>query len=75
MSYLKKILHINQTKKQRNQEIIEVQKQQDLLDQAIEKAKRTSGIDYRKILTGDEKEVQRLRMKQHQERMNLYNDK
>lgn len=69
------ILSFNQHKKIRNQKVIKGHKQQDLLKQAIEKGKRTSGIDYYKVITGDETERQRLRMKQHQERMNIYNDK
>ena len=55
-----------------NRDVIKNQKKQDLLKQAFDKAEKTSGIDYYKVLSNDEKEVQRLRMRQHQERMNLY---
>lgn len=42
-------------------------KKKSLLDQAFEELKRETGIDHRKVITGDEKERQRLKMKQYQE--------
>lgn len=48
------------------------QRRQDLLDQALSKAKSYNGIDYLKVLNCDEKENQRLTMRQHQDKMSLF---
>lgn len=55
-----------------NKKAVKAQKNNDLFDQAMAKAKKNSGIDYYKVLTGDEKENQRLKMKQHQELLNFF---
>ncbi len=39
------------------------------LDVALNELKKQNGIDYRKLLRGDEHENQRMRLKQHQESM------
>lgn len=51
----------------RSKAISQKQKQKNLLSQAFAELHRETGIDHRKVLTGDTKELQRLKMRQYQE--------
>lgn len=52
---------------ERNARIIKQKKEFDLFEQALNELKQETGLDYFKLLTGDEKEQQRKKMKQYQE--------
>lgn len=54
-------------KKSNNKEINQKQKKRNLLNQAFDELNRETGIDHRKVIMGDEKERQKLKMKQYQE--------
>lgn len=50
-----------------NNAVREKQKKSSLLNQAFAELKRDTGIDHRKVILGDSKEKQRLKMKQYQD--------
>lgn len=50
-----------------NKAICKKQKKSNLLSQAFAELYKETGIDHRKVILGDEKERQRLKMKQYQE--------
>lgn len=52
-----------------NQAVANNHKKQSLLNQALKELKRDTGVDFYKVITGDEKEKQRLKFKQHQEKL------
>ncbi|MFI2858787.1 hypothetical protein ACH6EH_16910 [Paenibacillus sp. JSM ZJ436] len=44
-------------------------RQQSVLNQAFRELQRETGIDFSKVISGDEKEKKRLKFKQQQERL------
>jgi hypothetical protein len=54
-----------------NNNIVKLEKERDLFHQALSKANKQSGIDFLKLIDGDEKTNQRYKMKQFNKRMEL----
>jgi len=52
-----------------NQAVADKQKKKSLFKQALSELQRDTGIDYYKVITGDPKENNRLKFKQHQEKL------
>jgi hypothetical protein len=54
-------------KANKNNALREKQKKSSLLNQAFSELKRDTGVDHRKVILGDARERQRLKMKQYQD--------
>ena len=52
-----------------NRRLSQNAKQSQLFQQALDKIKRQTGLDYAKIMMGDERERQRLKMLEYQDAM------
>ena len=52
-----------------NRRLSQETKQSQLFHQALDKIKRQTGLDYAKIIMGDERERQRLKMLEYQDAM------
>jgi hypothetical protein len=52
-----------------NRRLSQETKQSQLFHQALDKIKRQTGLDYAKIIMGDEQERQRLKMLEYQDEM------
>lgn len=52
-----------------NRNVSEKARTHSTLDTALKELKKQTGLDYRKLLAGDQRENQSLRMKQYQESM------
>jgi hypothetical protein len=59
----------NNKNKRKQQEYLEHLKQQKILDEALERYKKETGIDYMKWLMGDERERMKYKFRQWQDKM------
>lgn len=67
-----KVIPLNN--KTRGNDAAEQAKKVQTLDRALDRIKKDTGIDYRKLILGDQKEGARYKMRLHQDRMKETDD-